>query len=367
MSDHALPASVSRRRLLQLGVLGAGLGGASRYWSRLAVLAAGASTVWKPPRSIDRTGSTDVSAALNDWLVSVVPQPGDVVELAGTFLLTDSLKLGSAQAPITGVTFDLTAATLTMPTVQVSQFGRPVLSCVNLHDCVIAGGTIVGANARGADGVNAGLAGWHGITIGGGTTSLTLSGQTVRNVWGDFVFVGGGNNQNLGLAQLTGAVAGRHAISVRHASGLTITNSAFSSIQHLFFDHEPHSGDGLTNLEICNFVGPAGDLGLFLQLRPLASTPCSNIYVHDHILTKGHYHIVGGSAGVQRDGFRLEHLTTQTTTATSSLPLITIGSTAAGYDNVVISDVHDLVTDPTRAVQCLNCPNARIDLSGIAT
>jgi hypothetical protein len=357
----------SRRRFLHLGAMSASAVAFGPYLSRVTAVGATTSTVvLTPPSTIDATGTTDVAAALNSWLLAAAPQAGDTVKLAGRYLLTDSFKTGDPQHPIAGVTFDLTQATLTMPQLVASQYGRPVLRCANLHDCRVQGGTIIGANRTGADAVQAGNEGWGGISVSGGSTNVTLSGQTVENVWGDFVGIGGGPNQDIYVDHLTGQVTGRHAISVRHAEGLTITNSTFRNIRHLFFDHEAHSGDALTGLEIGNCVSTTGGLGIFMQLLPLTLTACGNIWVHDHTLTNGHYRVVAGTGGVQRDGLRFERCTNAPAVATAS-PLIKIGGTAAGWNHVIIRAVQDRVTNRATAVQSTNCPDPQIDLSGFTT
>jgi hypothetical protein len=315
------------------------------------------------PPAIDTTGSTDVTSALNTWLQTVAPQPGDTVQLAGTYLLSDSCLFGG-DAPITGVTYDLRQATLKLPTTVASQWGRPVLCCLNLHNCTVLGGQILGANTYGADAVGAGLEGWHGILVGHGSTNVTLTGAMIRNTWGDFIAIGGHDNQQITFDQVDAQTTGRHAISVRHVSGLSVTNSRFSAIRHLFFDHEPVSGEGLDGLNIGGCTSTAGGLGIFLQLRPAPSTSCSNINVHDHTLTNGHYRVDAPAGGVQRNGFQLARLNNTPATAARTMPLITVGGTDAGWNNLVVNAVHDRVTSTYAAVRATNCPGAEIDLSG---
>jgi len=257
------------------------------------------------PDTIDKSGTTDVTAPLNAWVAATNPQPGDEVVFEGTLKLSDSLKLGQPNVPLTGIRFDLTATNLSLPQALHIQYGRSILRCINLHQCEVIGGTLIGANTTWADGVIDGLEGWNGISVGGGSTDVLLQGQTIKNVWGDFFGIGGGNNAHITFDSLTCDSTGRHGFSIRSCTDLKVTNSTFSKIRHLFCDFEPASGDGLDGLEIGHCTGPAGGHGIFLQLLPLLHTPCQGIWVHDHVLTNGHYRMSAGTGGQQRSGFRL--------------------------------------------------------------
>jgi hypothetical protein len=296
----------------------------------------------------DRTTDT----AINGWLKALTLAPGDTVELAGTSTGTDSIDLGNPKLPTVGVHYDLTGADIALPVVdQTAHYGKPVLHAINLHDCTITGGTVRGANSAHADAVKAGLEGWSGIAIGNGCQDLTLTGQTVEDTWGDFVFVGGGDNQRIRIDNLTGSGSGRHAISARTARGLQVLDSTFTNFRHLFFDHEPASGNALTDLEIGGCTSPAGGLGIFCQVRPLKLTECANLWIHDHQLTGGHYHMdFGHISGVQRQGLKLERLTTVSTAPAATTPLITIGSNYAGWDHITITDLHDRVGNVAKAM-----------------
>lgn len=322
-------------------------------------------TVHVQPDTVDTTGTIDAGLTLNTWLRALPLAAGDRITFDGTLRVDESLTFGDPHHPIDGVTFDLTTAHVQMPSPVASHYGQPVVRCSNLHDTTVLLGQITGANQAVHDAVQAGKEAYAGISIGGGSTDTVIEGGLIDHVWGDFIFVGAGHNKNLTVRGVHGRAAGRHAISARDCDGLTIDAVDMRNHRHLFFDHEPAKGEGLTNLDIGNSTSSEGAHG-FLQLFPLPGTRMGQIRVHDHTLIGGgHYRITAHTGGVQRQGFALERLANDAVAA-GRVPLVVVGDASAGWDGVLISELHDVVRFPERAVKLSPlCSGVNVDLSGI--
>ncbi len=142
-------------------------------------------------------------------------------------------------------------------------------------------------------------------------------------------------------------VAGRHSLNVNGAHNITVRNSILEGAQHMVIDHEPGKNGYLENLTLTNCTGSSGGHG-FMQLRPTPSSTCNNIQITGHRLERGHYRCLVPAGGKQRDTLTLTDCISDDPHpwpgSHYSGALIRVGGTGAGWNNVTIARVNDLVS-----------------------
>jgi uncharacterized protein YjdB len=219
--------------------------------------------------SIKADCSTDVTQALMDWIASV-PNGSTLQFGAGAcYDVTEGLRIGARH----GLTFEGNGATFQAGFSDTSN--RMHFNFTGgASGIIIRNMTLIGPNAT------AGISGpyyssiesQHGIGMRG-TQGMTIEDVTVRQVFGDCVYTGGGSTptRNLVVRRLHCEGTGRHGVGLTNNIGVLVEDSYFSGIRWSGVDVEP---------------GVVGNHGLDITIRNNRFGP-----VRHYLLT------VGGKSG----------------------------------------------------------------------
>lgn len=218
------------------------------------------------PGSIDATGVTDVSAALNAWVASV--RDGSIVSFpaGATYRLTQGLQLANRHNLVfegNGATFKVDPAALgsdqlASPFVLGHQYDG-VWGGEN-SDIAIRNFRLVG-NAATPGRYVAGQEGEAGLEIVG-TARVEISGVTASAFPGDGVFFEGVNGGWLHDSQV--ASAGRNGVAVISGTAILVERSAFDVSGYCTFDVESNDStqDAADITFLDNTAGTWGDVFL---------------------------------------------------------------------------------------------------------
>jgi hypothetical protein len=253
------------------------------------------------PDTIDATGTKDVTTDLNAYLASV--PDGSVIEfpagakyrVEGTVLLRDRRDL-----TIDGNDALIFATTDGSDVIPPPGGGIAANWPRNRHHIEIKGSSgivIRDLNVRGAN-PNAGmreeayvsaLEAQHAFSITGGAADIELDHVRATDVYGDFVYVGGGHgqewNRNIHIHDSHFERNGRQGIAVTRGQGVLVERNYIGDTRRATFDLEPSSLNGGA-LEVVirdNEIGP-GRLA-FLAARGVG--PNISFTVENNILHRG--------------------------------------------------------------------------------
>ena len=192
-------------------------------------------SVFTPAASIDRTGRTDVTTALQRFLTAV-PHHSTIAFPAGArYRIEGTLHIARKNDVVIdghGARFFATEATSSRTRSQWS-----IDDCSNI---VIENMVIQGANSSAglADGAYVpALEAQHGINIAGGER-IQVRHNTITDVYGDFVYVGRsaapvfGQPTNIRIDGNTFRRNGRQGVSITAASGAIIENNDIADTRH---------------------------------------------------------------------------------------------------------------------------------------
>ena len=216
------------------------------------------------PRSIDPTGTTDVTARLNAFLsrqpagAVVNFPPLAVYRIDGVLRLKDKSNF----------VLDGNGARLFTSTTGYRE--RAHLAVDGGQNIVIRELVIKGAHPNpGPDGdYVASLEAQHGIRILG-SDGVIVRRTTIKNVYGDFVYLGRDERSrvatyrrpatNITIVGNTFRGSGRQGIALTNADQVLVKRNDISQIRRSIFDFEPNSSDGtVTNVRIArNVIGRA--------------------------------------------------------------------------------------------------------------
>lgn len=217
------------------------------------------------PRSIDRTGTVDVTDDLNKFLA----QQGDDVVVAlrrranyrvdGTLLLSDKKNF----------VLDGNGARIFTDSEGYRERAHLTLSggdSVSVRDLVIEGAH---PNPGPEGDYVAQLEAQHGIQILG-TNKARITSTQISNVYGDFVYLGRDQRSKMPTYRRPATNAkivrnhffgsGRQGIALTSADRVAIRRNDISQVRRSMFDFEPNADDGsVTNVVIArNVIGDAG-------------------------------------------------------------------------------------------------------------
>ena len=193
------------------------------------------------PGSIDATGATDVSAALNGWIATVPDGSTILFKAGGTYRLSQGIQIANRH----GLTFAGNGATLRSTGsgsdqlaslfVMGHQYGsywRFGNTDITVRDFTLLGNDPTPGSYGGGESQ-------AGMEIEG-VAGLDVSNVTVRAVYGDGFKVG---DQSSGVVIHDSHVvsAGRNGVSIISASQTTVRDSAFDTIGYVTFDVEPNT------------------------------------------------------------------------------------------------------------------------------
>lgn len=292
-------------------------------------------SVYEVPASIDATGETDVSGALQDFLVTTVqsgtPEAPSVVRFApgGTYRSDYSLVLGKrSSGGVSGVTWpaltpftlhdiiiDLNGSSLVQRSSALTdttgvadprkRWGVPIIFTGGASGIEITNGTLWGANSNSV--YSATREPWAGVTVAGNGTGIAeriwLHDLTIRNVWGDFAYVAGRAHGVRGVVIEDNIMrgAGRQGIVVNGGDNVTLRRNDITNVDRFIFDSEPSATAGWTNLFISGNTGGGGGLGYFQYAAPTAAAG-SRLAIVGNTISTGNFRIrVSGSQNIVRE------------------------------------------------------------------
>lgn len=194
------------------------------------------------PDSIDATGSSDVSAALNSW-IATVPNGSTIVFKAG-----GKYRLGAAIKPSQkrNLTFEGNGATLVAAggTTESSSIFWLASNGGGNSGIVIRDFTLVG-NSTSPGVYKAGREGAHGVLVDGGS-GITITNITVSAVWGDCLYVGGFAS-GVTFQNSTCRSNGRNGVAIISGSNVTVQGDHFDRSGYTTFDMEPNNSSESVN------------------------------------------------------------------------------------------------------------------------
>jgi hypothetical protein len=332
------------------------------------------------PPSIDATGATDVSDALNAWIAhgtaDGAPGAPNRIVLRGTYRVEYGLSVGSSgndrahpglpEYSRNHVVLDLTGAVLrqTDPTPFSAapgleavieprkRFGVSLLTLVGGSGVTVRGGTLLGSNRFGR--YSAFREAWHGVEVNG-SEHLRLEQLRIEDVWGDFVYLnhrGRTPARDVVIAGGYYAGNGRQGITMNSVDGLEIAGVEFRDVQRMLFDHEPGRNGSLANVDIHDCRGSSGRLGL-VNFHPAPQSPLHDVTIRDHHLDQGHLRVNVDASGAQRQNLSIVGNTSSAGGPYDrNAPLMQIGGPHAGFDGVTVQHNRDVGagTSPALAI-----------------
>jgi parallel beta-helix repeat protein len=197
-----------------------------------------ASTGIAVPASIDATGSSDASAALNAF-IKVTPDGSTIVfKAGGTYRLDHGLQLTNRHHLV----FEGNGATLRANGPAATQASPFRLNSGN-SGIVIRYFTIIGNNPNTTTLYTAGSEDQMGVLIYG-STNIEIAHNTISHTWGDGVYVGPNVNTHassngIWVHDNTFSYIGRMGIAVVDGSNITVERNSFDKVGLHVFDIEP--------------------------------------------------------------------------------------------------------------------------------
>ena len=204
------------------------------------------------PTSVDSSGSNDASASLQQF-VNGVPNGATIRFRSGTYRMDHGLNLSNRR----GLVLEGSGATL----VARGSASRPLDSVFSLmygsQNLTFRGFTLIGNNPN-AGTANAFSGGehLHGFYIGG-ASGVLIEGTTIRNFYGDCVYIGTDSSlnwsSNVTFQDSTCTGTGRHGVTLTAARNTIVQRVTFDQIGFMVIDIEPdHASDGAIDTTIRN-------------------------------------------------------------------------------------------------------------------
>jgi hypothetical protein len=191
------------------------------------------------PASIDATGLSDASAALNSFVGSV-PNGSTIVFKAGaTYRMDTALKFANR----TGLTFEGNGSTL-RSNGGTTETGALIWLSVGNRDIKIRNFSLVGTSTNPGSYV-AGKEGAHGIIAGG--LNIEVSNVSVSAVWGDCFYIGGNATNGVKFHDSTCHSNGRNGVNITAGSGVLIERITFVKVGYCTLDIEPTGSGAIAN------------------------------------------------------------------------------------------------------------------------
>ena len=352
--------------------------------------AVGVAGVYTVPASIDPTGRTEVSDALQQWIASIPAasaanpitvrfQPNATYwSDYGLILQRKATGIGGIVASmwksipafnLSNVTLDLNGATIVQRTTTPwrygngavldtrKRWGNPMIFTAGATNVRITNGTLVGSQTGGRYDPN--REDWMGILIGGDNdddiaANMRVDHMTIRNVWGDFVYLASQTSRGKLLKDVTiedntMRSSGRHGMVIHGGTNLMIRRNAMTGVGRFVFDSEPAPVHGWQGVTITANTGTAGSLGYF-QFIGNAQSVATGLTISNNSITSGHYAIdITNGAPANRVGVSItgNRSTEPTEFRRSNLHRSLVS--VARWSGVTIADNSDLVNVNSRA------------------
>jgi hypothetical protein len=207
------------------------------------------------PGTIDATGATDASAALNAWIASVPNDSTIIFPEDGIYRMGSGITLANRTGLTfigNGTTLRSNAGTLNTDSLFYLNFGN---RNIRIYDFNLVGSSPT-PGIWNASGEHA-----HGICIRGGY-NVDIDHVTISAVWGDGVYVSG-LADTVWLHDSTIASCGRMGVAVTSGKNVTVERCALTAIGYGAFDIEPNDAtQGGVNVKFIN-----NTVGVISQVR----------------------------------------------------------------------------------------------------
>ena len=191
------------------------------------------------PASIDATGASDVSAALNSFIKSTPDGSTIVFKAGGTYRLDQGLVLANRH----NLAFEGNGATLRATSTGTASLGSPFRLNPGNSYITIRNFTLVGSNPNTTTVYNPGQEDQMGVLIYGGT-NIEIAHNTISHTWGDGVYIGPNistqaSSNSVWVHDNTFSYVGRSGIALTAASNVTVERNSFDKVGLHVFDIEP--------------------------------------------------------------------------------------------------------------------------------
>jgi uncharacterized repeat protein (TIGR02543 family) len=197
-------------------------------------------------------GVTDDTAALQAAVEQIGGTNDTVFVSNGTYMIHPSVHLNLKSNMILKI-----ANGAVLKAIPVSSDGYAVVNLSNIQNVTIIGGTVEGERGGHTGAAVVGDGHGHGFTILG-TDNIMLRDLTVKNCWGDGIYVGKGNimTKNVTIDNVISDNNRRQGMSVVMVDGMVVKNSVFKNTNgtdpQAGIDLEPNLGNTVNNVKIQN-------------------------------------------------------------------------------------------------------------------
>jgi hypothetical protein len=231
------------------------------------------------PSSIDATGASDASAALQSWLGSVPDGSRIVFKAGGTYRMNKGLKVFSSRHDMI---FDGNGATLRSNGGATNASSLLIVSGTNIK---IRNFNLLG-NSPTPGLYRSGLEFAYGVQTYG-AHNVEIANVTISAVYGDGLMVGGWSD-TVWFHDSKVVSAGRNGVAILAGRNITVERVAFEKSGWATFDIEPwETSGGADNVKfLSNTAGTwNGQLGFFFGACGVAGSVVSNVTVSGNTIT----------------------------------------------------------------------------------
>jgi len=234
------------------------------------------------PASIDSTGGSDASRAINAWLGSVPNGSTIVFRAGGTYRLDGAIKFSHKS----GLVFEGNGATLrgnggtteASSIFWIGNYGGAATSITIRHFNMIGNSSRPGVYVGGEEGA-------HGVLVDG-ASGINVNHVTISKIWGDCLYVGGGAS-GVTFSSSSCLSNGRNGVTVTSGSNITVSGDRFDHAGYCTFDLEPnHSTETIRNVRFLN--NTAGTwTNSFLSAEGASGSTINGVTVSGNSITGG--------------------------------------------------------------------------------
>jgi hypothetical protein len=243
------------------------------------------------PSSIDATGSSDASAALNAFIKATPDGSTIVFPAGGTYRLNQGLVLTNRH----NLVFEGNGATLRANNAGSTWLGGPFNINQGNSYITIRNFTLVGSNSNTTTVYNPGQENQHGVGIWG-STNIEVAHNTISHTFGDGVYVSGNDSTHVSSDSVwihdnTFTYAGRSGIALTAASHVTVERNSFDKVGLHVFDIEPdyaYQVDTFVtfrNNTVGSYSLSGSYLGFFFNIVSLAAATVHDVTVTGNTVT----------------------------------------------------------------------------------
>jgi parallel beta-helix repeat protein len=191
------------------------------------------------PSSIDATGSSDASSALNSFIGSVPDGSTIVFRAGGTYRLDTGIYVSGRNRLV----FEGNGATLRANGSGASLLASPFAIDQGNSYITIRDFTITGNNPNTTTLYNAGQENQFGVGVWG-STNVEIANNTISHTWGDGVYVSGNDTTHVSSDSVwvhdnTFSYIGRSGIALTAGSHVTVEHNSFDRVGIHVFNIEP--------------------------------------------------------------------------------------------------------------------------------